>query len=86
MKTITVKADNEFNTLLNQLTSRLHTTRSNVIRTAVKNYMKFLDKEALRQKIQAASLKTRQQTIQASDDFEAANNDGLNHLAIKHEL
>ncbi len=78
MKTITVKADNEFDALLNQLTSRLHTTRSNVIRTAVKNYLKHLDKDALRQKIQAASLKTREQAILASDDFEAANNDGLN--------
>ncbi len=77
MKTITVKADNEFDALLNQLTSRLHTTRSNVIRKAVKNYLKHLDKEALRQKIQSASLKTREQAIQASADFEAANNDGL---------
>ncbi len=79
MKTITVKADNEFDALLNQLTSRLHTTRSNVIRNAVRNYLKHLDKEALRQKIQSASLKTRAQAIQASVDFEAANSDGLNN-------
>lgn len=78
MKTITVKADHEFDALLNQLTSRLQTTRSNVIRTAVKNYLKHLDKEAIRQKIQAASLKTRQQAIQAFDDFDAVNNDSLN--------
>lgn len=77
MKTITVKADNEFDALLNQLTSRLHTTRSNVIRNAVKNYLKHLDKEELRQKIQSASLKTREQAIRASADFKAANNDGL---------
>ena len=77
MKTITVKADDEFDSLLNQLTSRLHTTRSNVIRNAVKHYLKHLDKEALRQKIQSASLKTREQAIQASADFKAANNDGL---------
>jgi len=77
MKTITVKADNEFDSLLNQLTSRLHTTRSNVIRNAVKSYSKQLDKEALRQKIQAASLKTREQAIQTSINLEASNNDGL---------
>ncbi len=77
MKTITVKADHKFDTLLNQLASRLHTTRSNVIRNAVKNYLKHLDKEALRQKIQAASLKTRQQSIQACDNLEAVNDDGL---------
>lgn len=79
MKTITVKADHEFDALLNQLTSRLHTTRSNVIRNAVKNYLKQLDKEALCQKIKSASLKTREQAIQASVDLEAANNDGLSN-------
>ena len=77
MKTITVKADHEFDALLNQLTLRLHTTRSNVIRTAVKNYLKHLDKEALRQKIQSASLKTRAQAVQASIDFNAVDSDGL---------
>ena len=79
MKTITVKADHEFDALLNQLTSRLHTTRSNVIRNAVKNYLKQLDKEALCQKIKSASLKTREQAIQAAVDLEAANNDGLSN-------
>ena len=77
MKTITVKADNEFDALLSQLALRLHTTRSDVIRNAVKNYLKHLDKEALRQKIQAASFKTREQATRASVDFEAANDDGL---------
>jgi predicted transcriptional regulator len=77
MKTITVKADPEFDALLNELTSRLHTTRSHVIRSAVRNYLKHLDKEALRHKIRSASLKTREQAIQASVDFEAADNDGF---------
>ena len=69
MKTITVKADSEFDAILNQLTSRLHTTRSDVIRNAVRNYSKHLDREALRHKIRSASLKTRAQAIQACDDF-----------------
>ncbi|VAX05434.1 hypothetical protein MNBD_GAMMA25-1228 [hydrothermal vent metagenome] len=77
MKTITVKADSEFDAMLSQLASRLHTTRSRVIRDAVKNYLKHLDREALRQKIQAASLKTREQASQAATDFEVANSDGL---------
>ncbi|MBL7005066.1 MAG: DNA-binding protein [Gammaproteobacteria bacterium] len=77
MKTITLKADNEFNDMLNQLTMRLHTNRSDVIRKAVKNLSEHLDKEMLRKKIKSASLKTRAQAIQASDDFEIANNDGL---------
>lgn len=77
MKTVTVKADSEFDAILNQLASRLHTTRSDVIRNAVRNYLKHLDREALRQKIRTASLKTREQAIQASADLEAADSDGL---------
>lgn len=77
MKTITLKADNEFDALLNQLTSRLHTTRSDVIRNAVRSYLKHLDKEALREKIRSASIKTREQAMQTSVEFEAADSDGF---------
>jgi predicted transcriptional regulator len=77
MKTITLKADNEFDAILNKLTSRLHTTRSDVIRSAVRNYLKHIEKEALREKIRSASLKTREQAIQTSVDFEAADSDGF---------
>ena len=77
MKTITLKADIEFDAMLNQLTSRLHTTRSQVIRNAVKNYSKYLDREALRQKIKSASFKTREQATQACEDFMQSNSDGI---------
>ncbi len=77
MKTISIKADPEFDALLNQLASRLHTTRSAVIRNAVKSYLKQLEKETLRKKMYAASLKTREQALQASRDFAASNDDGL---------
>jgi predicted transcriptional regulator len=77
MKTVTIKADEEFNHLLNSLASRLHTTKSRVIRDAVRNYQQQLDREALRQRIQTASLKTRKQALDAIDDFEAANADGM---------
>ncbi len=77
MKTITVKADNEFDAVLNRLTVRLHTTRSKVIRDAVRNYSKQLDKDELRQKILSASRKTRKQALQTTTDFMAADSDGL---------
>ncbi|MCG6936957.1 MAG: ribbon-helix-helix protein, CopG family [Gammaproteobacteria bacterium] len=79
MKTITVKADSEFDAILDQLASRLHTTRSDVIRSAVKKYLEHLDREALRHKIRAASLKTRDQAIQAAEDFAASSNDGMDN-------
>ncbi|HEB86283.1 MAG TPA: ribbon-helix-helix protein, CopG family [Gammaproteobacteria bacterium] len=77
MKTITVKADHEFDAMLNQLASRLHTTKSRIIRDAVRNYLKYLDRESLRQQIRDASLKTREQAKQLSIDLEAGNGDGL---------
>ncbi len=77
MKTITLKADHEFDSLLNQLALRLHKTRSSIIRDAVRNYLQHIDREALKQKMREASLKTRTQAIQASADFIEGNDDGL---------
>jgi len=77
MKTITLKADSEFDTLLNQLASQLHKTRSSVIRDAVQSYQQHLDREELRKKVLDASLKTRSQAIEAATDFIEGNDDGL---------
>ena len=77
MKTVTIKADAEFDALLNQLARRMSTTRSRVIRDAVRNYQQPLDREALRQRMRTASLKTRKQALDASADFDASNADGL---------
>ena len=77
MKTITLKADKEFDVLLNRLARRLKTTRSGVIRDAVRNYQRQLEREALRQRVRVASLKTRTQAIQLGDELDAANTDGL---------
>ena len=41
------------------------------------NIQELLDREALRQKMRVASLKTRRQAIDALADFDAANPDGL---------
>jgi len=77
MKTVTIKADAEFDALLNRLARRMGTTRSRIIRDAVRNYQQHLDREALRQQLRTASLKTRKQALAASADFDAANVDGL---------
>lgn len=77
MKTVTIKADEEFDALLNRLARRLSTTRSRVIRDAVRNYQQHLDREALRQRMRDASLKTRKQALDAAGDFDDANADGL---------
>ena len=77
MKTVTIKADPEFDALLNRLARRMSTTRSRIIRDAVRNYQQQLDREALRQRMRTASLKTRKQALDASADFDAANADVL---------
>jgi predicted transcriptional regulator len=77
MKTVTIKADAEFDALLSRLAGRLSTTRSRVIRDAVRNYQQYLDREELRQRMRAASLKTREQALDSSADFDAANADGF---------
>lgn len=77
MKTVTIKADAEFDALLSLLAGRLSTTKSRVIRDAVRNYQQYLDREELRQKIRSASLKTRDQALNAADEWDAVNADGL---------
>jgi len=77
MKTVTIKADAEFDALLRNLAGRLRTTKSRVIRDAVRNYQQHLNREELRQKIRAASLKTRKQALDASSEFDDASSDGL---------
>jgi predicted transcriptional regulator len=77
MKTITLKADKRFDATLSRLAKRLHTTKSAVIREAVGDYERRLEREELGRRIREASLKTRSEAKRAAHDFEAANADGL---------
>ena len=77
MKTVTIKADAEFDALLSQLAKRMSTTKSRVIRDAVRHYQQHLDREVLRKQLRTALLITRKQALDASEDFDAANADGL---------
>lgn len=77
MKTITLKADDRFDAELTSLAESLHTTKSQVIRTAVGHYRKQLEKEALARRIREASLKVRVQATAAELDFDDAVADGL---------
>ena len=77
MKTVTIKADAEFDALLSGLATRLSTTKSRIIRDAVRSYQQQLDHEALRQRIRSASFRTRKQALEASVDFDAASADGV---------
>lgn len=77
MKTITVRADREFDTLLTQMARRMNTTRSGVIREAVRRYQQEIEREALRRQLRDASLLTRAQAKHSGEELSAANSDGL---------
>ncbi len=77
MKTITLKADERFDATLTKLAEKTHSTKSAVIRVAVLNYKTHLEREALRQQVRDASLKTRVEARQIAEDLDAVNADGL---------
>jgi predicted transcriptional regulator len=77
MKTITLKADEHFDARLTRLAKRLKRTKSAVIREAVGEYERRIEREELARRIREASLKTRAEAKRASSDFDAANADGL---------
>ena len=77
MKTITLKADDNFDARLVRLAERLGTTKSAVIREAVGSYERQIEREELARRIREASLKTRQEARRTSSDWADANADGL---------
>lgn len=80
MKTITLKADEDFDKALTSLAKSMKTTKSAVIRKAVINYRDQLDREALRQRIKIASEKVREQSLRICREMSDADNDGLDGL------
>jgi predicted transcriptional regulator len=77
MKTITLKADESFDACLVRLAERLGTTKSAVIREAVGNYERQVEREELARRIREASLKTREEALRTAADWDNANADGL---------
>jgi len=77
MKTISLKADADFDALLSRLAAQLKTTRSGVIREAVQHYERQLERDVLRRQLRAASRKTRVQAGEVQGDLDSAVGDGL---------
>lgn len=77
MHTITLKADDNFFTMLNEMVAKVGTSRSSLIRSAVINYKETLEKEQLQKQIQKASFKVRDQSLQMTKEFENSLDDGL---------
>lgn len=77
MKTITLKADPQFDAELTRLAKRLHTSKSAVIREAVGEYKTKLDREEMRKRLREASLKVRDQNREEMEVWDVVIADGL---------
>ena len=80
MHTITLKSDNDFFIMLNEMVKSLDTTRSDLIRKAVIHYRDVLEKEKLKMQLKKASMRVREESLKISKEFESANNDGLKNV------
>ena len=77
MKTVTIKADDEFDALLSGMARQLKTTKSRVIRVAVREYQQYLRREELNKQMLNASQLTRQQAMETAREWDGAIDDGL---------
>ncbi len=77
MHTITLKSDNDFFIMLNEMVKSLGTTRSDLIRKAVTHYRDVLEKEKLKMQLKKASMRVREESLKISQEFEDTINDGL---------
>jgi len=77
MHTITLKSDNYFFNMLNDMAKSLDTNRSDLIRRAVIYYRDALEKEKLKIQIKKVSMKVRNESLKLSKEFDHTLNDGL---------
>jgi len=80
MPTITLKSDNDFFNMLNDMVKSLDTNRSDLIRKAVIHYRDVLEEEKLKVQIKKASMKVREESLKVSKEFDNTLNDGLDHV------
>ena len=77
MKTITLKADEDFFEKVTLLAKTLHISKSELIREAIREYERNLYKKNVKKRIQKASLKVRKSIESEIKELEATNLDGL---------
>lgn len=77
MPTITLKSDDDFFEMLTDMTHKLNTTKSELIRKSVLYYKDALEKEKLKTQIAKASMKTRAASGKIAVELEDTLEDGL---------
>ncbi len=77
MHTITLKSDDTFYDMLENMVEKLNITKSELIRRSVLNYKETLEKERLIEQIRMASFKVRDASLKSAKEFDTTLNDGL---------
>ncbi len=80
MKTITLKADDNFFEKITNLAKDLKMSKSELIREAIREYEKNLYKKRLKKIMQEESLKSREFLKREIKDFENSYIDGLENV------
>lgn len=77
MHTITLKSDDTFYEMLNDMVKHLGISKSELIRRSVAHYREILKEQQLREKMLNASLKVRDHSLAVNGDFDDTLDDGL---------
>lgn len=77
MHTVTLKADDDFFDLLGTLSKELKTSKSELIRHAVMDYRKQLERQKLKDQVKKASLYVRENSQEIVDEFDALSGEGI---------
>jgi len=80
MKTITLKTEDSFFEHVTELAKKLHLSKSELIRKAIKEYENHIKREALRKQIQQASFNVRASNSEITKEMESTILDGLEHV------
>lgn len=75
--TVTLKADDDFFDLLGNLSKELKTTKSELIRRAVVDYRKQIERQKLKEQVRKASLYVRENSQEAIDEFDHLSGEGI---------
>lgn len=77
MKTITIKSDENFYALLGDMTKKLKTTKSDIIRKAVVMYNEQIERERLKKQFKKASQKVKEHSLKLAKETEETVFDGM---------
>lgn len=77
MHTLTLKTDDTFYEMLNDMVKKLGITKSELVRRSITHYRESLAEEQLKERMKNASLKVRDHSMKINREFDATLEDGL---------